>query len=72
MKRTYNEIFSLLPICTAIIVDGEWYGVRGHTEDDIWVYDEDGNESHIPIAGLVGRNMDMYQQVLIEERGSAE
>ena len=71
MKRTEDEIFSLLGRACAMIWDGDWYRITGHNEDEIYCEDDTGDEVYLQISDLAEQEVDFYEEVLITDRGDA-
>lgn len=71
MKRTADEIFSLLPRICTIIWKGDWYLVTGHNEDTIFCECDNGDECHIELTDLDGQEADLYEEVIITDQGCA-
>ena len=71
MKRTADEIFSLLPRICTIIWKGNWYRVTGHDVDTIYCECDDRDECNIELSDLDGQEVDLYEEMIITDQGRA-
>lgn len=69
MKRTADEIFSLLPRVCTIIWKGGWYRVTWHGGNTIYCDRENGDMCQIDLADLDGQEVDLYEEVIITDQG---
>lgn len=67
MKRTANEIYSLMPRVSALVHDGEYYEVTGYNEDVVYCQYTDGDEVYITYEELAEQGVDLYEQKLITD-----
>ena len=67
MKRTADEIFSLMPRVSVLVYDGEYLDVTGHNEDVVYCQYTDGDEVYLTYEELSEHDVDLYEQKLITD-----